>query len=187
MRNFVASGCSGLKRKLTVSGTIALGTCSNTRSCFRSHAVPRSRVASSRVIQSEGRSFSPTTDGLQIRALNFQQRKIRGNIVSAGVNANLQQRGRRTFTQIDNSLPGIMPAAGCLQTAQPSEIAIAADPPEDHSHEHAFVNLPEQFFDNPAAGVCIEKRERRPSVQPRMRISQPDQRPLAASINGLGE
>ena len=56
MRNSVACLFDGLRRKFSVSGTMALGTCRRTLSFFSSHAVPRSRVTSSRVRQSVGRS-----------------------------------------------------------------------------------------------------------------------------------
>src|ERR1700683_5563333 len=78
-----------------------------------------------------------------------------------------------------------MPSAGNLQSARSAEVAMPADPPEDHLDEHALVNLNEQFFNNPAACVSIEKRQRRAAVQPRMRVSQPSQSPLTASVNGF--
>jgi hypothetical protein len=60
MWNFLAWLSEGLKRKLTVSGTSALGTRSKTLSLLLSHAVPKSRVTSTRVRQSCGNSFVST-------------------------------------------------------------------------------------------------------------------------------
>jgi hypothetical protein len=51
----------------------------------------------------------------------------------------------------------MMPAAGSPQSANPAQIAMPADPPKDHSDEHTLVDLNQQFLDNPAARVRIEK------------------------------
>jgi hypothetical protein len=73
------------------------------------------------------------------------------------MNAYFQERRRRTPCQINDGLARIMPSARNLQSARSAEVAMPADPPEDHLDEHALVNLNEQFFDNPAACVRIEK------------------------------
>ena len=62
------------------------------------------------------------------------------------------------FSQINDRLASVMPSARGLHSAGSAQVATPADPPEDHLNEHALVNLDEQFFDNPAAYVRVEKR-----------------------------
>jgi hypothetical protein len=57
------------------------------------------------------------------------------------MDANLQQRGRWTFRQINDRLARVVPAARRFQPAHSTQVAMTADSPQDHLDEHAFINL----------------------------------------------
>jgi len=109
----------------------------------------------------------------RIGTFDFQQREIRWHIIRAGLHTDFQKRRRRTACQISHGMPSIVPSAGDLQSACSAEVAMPADPPEDHLDEHTVVDLYEQIFDNPAACVRVEHRKRGAAPQARMRVSQP--------------
>jgi hypothetical protein len=60
---------------------------------------------------------------------------------------------------------------------------MAADSPQNHLDEDALVNLNQQLFDDPAAGIRLQKRERRSPIESRIRFAQPGQGALTASVD----
>lgn len=101
--------------------------------------------------------LQPDDRDLYVGTFDFQERELRWNVIRAGVNADLQQRCRWTSGQINDGLARFMPAPRATETTQSTEIAMPADPPEDHSDKHAFVDLNEEFFDDAAAGIRMQK------------------------------
>jgi hypothetical protein len=58
-----------------------------------------------------------------------------------------------------------------------------ADSPQNHLDEHTLVDLNQQLFDDPAAGIRLQKREWRSFIEARMRFAEPIQSALTASID----
>jgi len=50
--------------------------------------------------------------GFHPGACHLQQRKVRLNVIGAGVDADLQQGPGRAFGQVHDAMPGMVPAAG---------------------------------------------------------------------------
>lgn len=63
---------------------------------------------------------------------------------------------------------------------------MAADSPDHHLDIHALVDLDEQFFDQAAAGICPEKRQRRPLFQSGLWPAHPSERSLTAPVGRRG-
>jgi hypothetical protein len=95
--NRPASARSGLKRKLVVAGTIALGSLRSTASLFRSQSVPTRRVISNRVCQPSVRSVS-TTAGISISGPSILNRVNSGGISFAAVWTQTSRRADAGFS-----------------------------------------------------------------------------------------
>ena len=186
-RNFAASLWDGLNRKLTVSGTITLGIRSSTLSFVSSQAVPKSRVASNCACQFFGRIVGLDPWNFYIRSFDLQQRECWRHVIRAGVNADFQQCRSWRLGHVHNGVASVMPASSRFQSADPAQVTMPADPPQQHLDEHAFVDLNQQLLNNPAAGICLQKRKWCPLIESGMRLTKPSESALAASIYGFGQ
>jgi hypothetical protein len=102
--NFAACLCDGLKRKFTVSGTMALGTCNRTFRWVSSHAIPKSRVTPRCVCQFFCK-LPIRTDGTSESGPSIFKRANEGrHIVCTGMDADFKQHGSRRLRQIRNGV-----------------------------------------------------------------------------------
>ena len=121
----------------------------------------------------------------EVRPFDAKQSEIRGNVVCSGVDTDFKQSAGRTISEVDNGVSSMVPSSSCFQSADAAEIFVTTDSPENHSDEHAFIDLDEEFFDDAAAGIGPEERKGRSVFEARMRSPQPGQCALAVSINSF--
>ena len=50
-----------------------------------------------------------------------------------------------------------MPVSGSFQATCSAEIAMTADPPQDHLNKHALINLNKHFLDDPATRIGFQE------------------------------
>ena len=93
---------------------------------------------------------------LYIRPFDSEQSKRWRHIIRTGMDTDFQQRRGRCRGQIHNRLARVVPAARRFQAARSAQVAVTADSPQEHLDEHAFVDLNQQFVDDPAARVRIQ-------------------------------
>jgi hypothetical protein len=123
------------------------------------------------------------TDLEIVRHVHLQQtvscRKIANLYLE--VHQDLEQRRRRTLSEVDNALASRVPTPGSTQPTFTRKRCVVANAPQEHLRCHALIHAVQQFFDEASAGVRAEQLKRAPA--PKLSLGRSEPPPSAFGVS----